>query len=151
MKSRKFKSVNFSNKKKEIYLIYNSGKEITLHYSDLGFSDLIDEAWIDKDTGRAAIGFKLSNGDEEFMPYDQPLSLKQDSEYQLQTQIEQLVFRINQTLTERKISKKYIARQLETSDNQIQRLLDPNILNKNLTQLYRLGALIDLDMKLLAA
>lgn len=151
MRSRKFKSVDFSNKKKEIQFVYSSGQEFTLHYSDFGFQSLIKEAWVDKETRGSAIGFKMADGSEDYIPYDQPLHIKKDPEYLLQIQMEYLVAKINETLKTKKVSKKYLARQLETSDNQIQRLLDPNILNKNLVQLYKLGALLNIDVKLLAA
>ena len=149
--SKKFKSVNFNNKTKEISLKYIGNKEVTLHYSDLGFKKLIDKAWVDKDTRGASVGFLFRDGSEEFMPYDQPLFLKNDPEYLLQTHIEQLIFEINQRISEKKISKKYLARKLGTSDNQVQRILDTSILNKNLKQLYTLAALIDLDISLKAA
>ncbi len=151
MKYKKFKSVDFNNKKKELYLYYYGGKEITLHYSDLGFKELIKEAWVDKDTKGASIGFLFPDGSEDYMPYDQPLYIKRDPEYLLQTHIENLVLCISEGIVSRKVSKKYLARQLGTSDNQIQRLLDPNILNKNLIQLYKLASLLQIDMKIEAA
>ena len=53
----------------------------------------------------------------------------------------------NKKKSGKKISKKYLARQLKTSDNQIQRLLNPNILNKNLIQLYKLAYLLNLEFE----
>ncbi|MCK6556598.1 MAG: hypothetical protein L6Q80_11990 [Dehalococcoidia bacterium] len=43
--------------------------------------------------------------------------------------------------------QRYLATQLGTSDNQIQRLLDPSILNKNLEQLYRIVLLLGLELE----
>jgi hypothetical protein len=43
--------------------------------------------------------------------------------------------------------QRYLATQLGTSDNQIQRLLDPSILNKNLEQLYRIALLLGLELE----
>jgi hypothetical protein len=40
-----------------------------------------------------------------------------------------------------------LATQLGTSDNQIQRLLDPSVLNKNLEQLYRISLLLGLELE----
>ncbi|MGR3319559.1 MAG: helix-turn-helix domain-containing protein, partial [Candidatus Anammoxibacter sp.] len=51
-------------------------------------------------------------------------------------------------LEKKKISKKFLARQLVTSDNQIQRLLNPNIPNKNLTQLYKIASILKLEFEL---
>ena len=81
------------------------------------------------------------------MPYDQPLFLIKDPEYMLRDHIENIVARINEEIDRKKISKKYLARQLKTSDNQVQRLLNPRIINKNLTQLYKLAALLGLEFE----
>lgn len=81
------------------------------------------------------------------MPYDQPLFLIKDPEYMLQNHIENIVARINEEIDRKKISKKHLARQLKTSDNQVQRLLNPQIVNKNLTQLYKLASLLDLEFE----
>ena len=56
--------------------------------------------------------------------------------------------RINEEIDRKKISRKYLARQLETSDNQIQRLFDPRLTNKNLPQLYKLAALLGLEFEM---
>jgi len=85
------------------------------------------------------------------MPYDQPLALNKDPKYLLQNQIETLIAKINFALKQKKMSKGYLARRLNTSDNQIQRLLNPKILNKNLTQLYRIASLLELEIELKAA
>lgn len=81
------------------------------------------------------------------MPYDQPLALAKDPESLLRNQMEHVVARIRDALTKKRISKRYLATQLGTSDNQIQRLLDPEILNKNLEQLYRLATLVGLELE----
>ena len=88
------------------------------------------------------------DGEVDYMPYDQPLAIAKDPEFMLQNHIEHVIAQINEELVNKKISKKYLARQLGTSDNQIQRLLNPNILNKNLTQLYKLAAMLGLQFEL---
>jgi ribosome-binding protein aMBF1 (putative translation factor) len=82
------------------------------------------------------------------VPYDQPLAIVKDPEFMLQNHIENVIAQIKEELARKKVSKKYLARQLETSDNQIQRLLNPNILNKNLTQLYKLASLLELQFEI---
>ena len=81
------------------------------------------------------------------MPYDQPLALARDPEFQLRTHIERLLVHIHRALAEKRISKRYLAEQLGTSDNQIQRLLDPAILNKNLEPLYAVALLLGLELE----
>jgi ribosome-binding protein aMBF1 (putative translation factor) len=74
-------------------------------------------------------------------------SAARDPEYMLRTQLERLLARIRQALADKHISERYLAEQLGTSDNQIQRLLYPSILNKNLEQLYRIGLLLGLELE----
>lgn len=145
MKSSKFKMISFNNHKKQFLFTYTSGKRAAVHYSQLGIKTPVATAWIDKETKGQSIGFTLSTGKTDYIPYDQPLALIKDSDYLLQNQIETIIAQIKEEISSRKLSKKYIAEQLKTSDNQIQRLLNPKILNKNLTQLYHILTLLNLE------
>ena len=153
MKNQKIKDAEFSNKKKELTVLYCSGKEVTIHYGSLGLNQSINDVWVDTETKGRSLVIELEDGDVEYMPYDQPLALIGDPEFLLQNHIEHIIAQINEELAKKRISKKYLARQLNTSDNQIQRLLNPNILNKNLSQLYKLAALLGLkfEMNIVAA
>ncbi len=148
MKSQKIKSARFSNKKKEIEVTYTSGKKVTIHFGSLGLSQNIKKVWVDKETGDRSLGIELLDGSIDYMPYDQPLAITQDPEFLLQNQIENIIAQIREVISRKNISLAYLARRLETSDNQVQRLLNPNILNKNLTQLYKLAALLELQFEI---
>jgi len=139
--------VRFDNRKRVLRVEYASGKRIAVHYGHLGITQKVVEAWVDKETRGRAVGIRLQDGSEEYMPYDQPLALARDPQYLLRTQIERVLARIQEALAAKGISKRYLARQLGTSDNQIQRLLDPAILNKNLEQLYRISVLLGLELE----
>lgn len=145
--SQKFKTISFNNRKKQLHCIYASGKQVTLHFGQLGIRKNIIRAWIDKETRSRSIGFELSDGSVEFMPYDQPLAVARDPEFLLQTHIEIMTAKIKEEIKRRGVSKRYLAEKLETSDNQIQRLLNPKILNKNLEQLYRIAGLLGLEFE----
>ena len=140
----KLKSVACHNRRRTIDVEYTSGKCVTVHYGQLGISQKIETAWVDKETHGRSIGMRFSDGTDTYMPYDQPLALAKDPEYLLQSHIERLVALVRHALAVKHISKRYLATQLGTSDNQIQRLLDPAILNKNLEQLYHVGSLVGL-------
>lgn len=150
MKAKKFKSAEANNRKKQITVSYTSGKRISIHYSSLGITENIKRVWIDSETRGQSVGMEYENGKTDYMPYDQPLAIAKDSEFVLQNQIENLIAQIKEAIHAKKISKRYLAEQLHTSDNQIQRLLNPAILNKNLEQLYRIGSLLNLDLELSA-
>jgi hypothetical protein len=148
MRNHKIESATFSNRKKELEITYSSGKTIAIHYGSLGISKNVSDVWVDKETGNRSLGIEFVDGKVDYMPYDQPLAIAKDPEFMLQNHIEHVTAQIREELAKRKISKKYLARQLGTSDNQIQRLLSPKILNKNLTQLYKLVSLLDLQFEL---
>ena len=148
MKSTRFKSVKFSNKNKKIKVEYTSGQKVVVHYGSLGIRKNIRSVWVDKETGNKSVGIEFLDGDVDYMPYDQPLYIVKDPEYLLQNHVENVIAQINEIISRKQVSRKYLARQLGTSDNQVQKLLNPKILNKNLTQLYKLGSLLGLEFKL---
>ncbi len=148
MRTQTFKSAEYSNKKKQIHITYASGKRVNVHYGSLGIRQNIKELWIDKETGGKSLGIKLADGSLDYMPYDQPLAILGDPEFALRNHIERVIAKIKEEIEKNKISKKYIAQQLKTSDNQVQRLLNPNILNKNLSQLYKVASLLGLEFEM---
>ena len=148
MKIERLKNVSFNNRNKQIEVHYLSGKKVIFHFGQIGFKQNIIRAWVDQETGKRTIGFEFDNGTKEYMPYDQPLALVRDPEFLLQTDIEVLIAKIKKELERQKISKRFLANQLHTSDNQIQRLLNPKILNKNLEQLYQIASLLGLKFEL---
>ena len=148
MRRQRFKKVDFSNHRRELYLTYRSGKTVTLHFSALGIKQKIASAHIDEETRGSSAVLNFTDGTVDYLPYDQPLHLARDPDYLLQEHIELITAQILAEIHKKKISKKHLARQLKTSDNQIQRLLDPTILNKNLSQLYKLASLVGLEAKL---
>ena len=143
----KFRSATFSNRKKEIHIVYASGKKVVVHYGSLGITDPIKHIRVDEETSGRSLKIEFADGKTDYMPYDQPLFLTRDPEYMSRDHIENIVASINEEIDRKKISKKYLARQLKTSDNQVQRLLNPRIMNKNLTQLYKLAALLGLEFE----
>jgi len=148
MKQQRFKAVTFNNRKRQLTVSYRSGKELTVPYMPLGITKTIAEATVDKETGHRSVKIVYQDGTTDYLPYDQPLALSRDPEFLLQQHIEILTADIKEALRAKKISKRYLAEQLQTSDNQIQRLLNPKILNKNLHQLYEVADLVGLQIQL---
>jgi hypothetical protein len=147
MKTGRIRAVTFDNRKRVLRVTYSMGKTAVVPFGMLGIQQKLADAWVDKETRGMAVGLRLEGGEEEFMPYDQPLALTRDPEFLLRTHIERLVAQIERALSAKRVSKRYLANQLGTSDNQIQRLLDPKILNKNLEQLYRIATLLGLELE----
>lgn len=153
MKHEKIRQVSVNNRKKELSVVYTSGKQIVVHYGLVGIEKNVTDAWPDPETGHRSIVLDYADGTQDFMPYDQPLAAVKDPEFLLRNDLERLTARIRQEAKRQRVSLRHIARQLGTSDNQIQRLLNPRILNKNLQQLYRIAAMLGLkvDLRLEAA
>lgn len=147
MKSERIRAVSFDNRRRRLAIEYASGKRAEVHYGHLAITTKVIEAWVDTETRGGAVDMRLEDGTEEYMPWDQPLALVQDPEFLLRTHLERVLAHIHRAFADKHISKRYLARQLGTSDNQIQRLLDPSSLNKNLTQLYRIALLLGIELE----
>lgn len=150
MKTERIRAVEFNNRRRTLRVGYASGKEAEIHYGQLGIRRRIAEVWVDRETRGRSVGIRFADGSEDYLPWDQPLALAKDPEYMLRDQMEHVVARIREALARKRISKRYLAVQLGTSDNQVQRLLDPSILNKNLGQLWRLATLAGLEFEFVA-
>lgn len=150
MKNKKLRSAEANNRKKQLSVTYTSGKTLSIHYSSLGITENVKRVWVDPETRGQSVGIEYESGKVDYMPYDQPLAVVKDPEFLLQNQIQNLIAQIKETIQTKKISKRYLAEQLHTSDNQIQRLLNPAILNKNLEQLYRVASLLGMELELSA-
>ena len=92
--TERIRAVRFDNRKRVLHLDYASGKHIEAHYGHLGITQKVVEVWVDKETRGHAIGIRLQDGREEYMPYDQPLALARDPEYLLRTQLERVLARV---------------------------------------------------------
>ncbi len=147
-RDEKIKAVSFNNRKKQLTVTYASGKTVSTHYAVLGIKSLINNAWVDNETKGRSIGFEFENGKKDYMPFDQPLFGAKDPDFLLINAIEHLTARIKDEIKAKKISKRFLSEKLNTSDNQLGRLLNPNILNKNLTQLFKIAAILDLKIEI---
>lgn len=143
----KFKKIDFCNRKKRLFLTYSNNKTFDVHYAELGISKNIKKVWIDKETNGKTLGIEFEDGNKDFMPYDQPLYLKKEPEYMLRLHIEHIVSDIKNMIKKKHISKAYIRDVLNTSDSQIQRLLNPSTVNKNLSQLYKIANILGLEFE----
>lgn len=139
--------VRHDNRRRMIQVTYSRSKRVEVHYGQIGIGEKISKIWIDSETKGRSIVIQFEDGRVEYMPYDQPLAIARDAEFMLQNHIERLIARIREAIASKRISKRFLAHRLETSANQIQRLLNPRILNKNLAQLYKLAALAGLELE----
>lgn len=77
----KFKSATFSNRTKEIHIVYASGKKVVVHYGSLGITDPVEQIQVDEETSGRTLKIEFAGGKTDYMPYDQPLFLVKGPEY----------------------------------------------------------------------
>src|SRR5256885_1729897 len=105
MNTERIKAAEFNNRRKTLTVRYASGKVIHVHYGQLGIRRNLESVWVDRETRGRSVGIRFTDGEEDFVPYDQPLALAQDPEYLLRTQIERLTAHLNEALKAKRISK----------------------------------------------
>ena len=148
MKVHKVTSVAFNNRKREVEVTYEGGQVVCLHYSQLKIYQHLQNAGVDPESGGMAFFVEKRNGRKDFIPYDIPLILSGDPDYLLQAEIEELLAEIRQRMKQHHLSKKFLARALETSDMQIERLLSLDNLNKNFIQLNRIAHVLGVTLSM---
>ena len=142
MKHRKFKLVRFNNKKKVFHLTYTSGLEIECPYSALSIDENVIEAGPDKEVGNHCFYFVLENGEKDYITFDQPLHIIRQPDYVREEVLCNITLELQKIIALKKISKREIARRLNTSVTQVNRLLDQTNYNKDLSQLIEIGTII---------
>lgn len=147
MKHKKFKKVEFDNKKRVFYLEYTSGLKVECPYSALGIRGKVINSAPDSEAGRHSFYFILDNGKKEFIPFDQPLHIAQNPEYVKQNTLYEVTKQLNQFIEQARVPKRELARRLGTSMSQLSRLLDTANYNKELARLIELAALLNYEFK----
>jgi len=147
MKHIRFKTISFDNKKRIFNIEYSSGLVIDCPYSALGISKKVTEAGPDKESGNHSFYFVLQNGHRDYVPYDQPLHIVQHPEYVREQTLYEMTKQINEFIRKEGISKREIARRINTSMSQLLRLLDPKNYKKELSRLIEIAALLNYEIK----
>lgn len=147
MKHKTFKKVEYDNKKKVFYLEYTSGLVLECPYSALGIRHKVVEARPDAEVGKHSFYFVLDNGEKDYVPYDQPLHVVQHPEYVKEQTLYEVTKQLNEFIKKAKISKRELARRLQTSMSQLLRLLDTTNYKKELVRLIELAAMLNYEFK----
>ena len=147
MKHRKFKKVEFNNKKKVFILTYTSGLKIECPYSALKINKKVIEAAPDKEVGGHSFYFVLENGHKDYVPYDQPLHIVQNLEYVKHEILFEITLQVNKIIKRSKISKRELARRLNTSLSQLNRLLDTTNYNKELSRFIEIAVILEQEFE----
>lgn len=147
MKHKKFKHVVFDNKKRVFHLAYSSGLKIDCPYSALKIKGKVTDAAPAAEAGGHSFYFVLESGKKDYVPYDQPLHIAQVPEYAKQQALYEMTKVINEFIRKEHISKRELARRLNTSLSQLARLLDTTNYKKELSRLIEIAALLNYEFK----
>lgn len=147
MKHKKFKTVEFNNKKRVFHLQYTSGLQLECPFSAIGLNQKVVEAGPDLEAGGHSFFYVLEDGSKDYVPYDQPLHITQHPEYVKEQALYEMTKLINQFIRKEKISKRELARRLHTSPSQLERLLDPTNHKKELSRLIEIAALLNYEFR----
>ena len=147
MKHKKFKKVEFDNKKRVFHLEYTSGLKIDCPYFSLRIKGKVIEAAPDSEVGGHSFYFVLEDGKKDYVPFNQPLHIAQNPEYVKEQTLYQVTKRLNEFIKSEGISKRELARRLHTSLSQLARLLDTTNYKKELSRLIEIAAILNYEFK----
>jgi len=148
----KIRSVQSNNRKHEFSVVNRAGVEYPFPYSRAEPrprpDDRIEEVFVDKELGNEAFTYTLESGAEGTVHIEQVLEYNEDPEYLADLLVYELSLEAQKRLDDRGLSRRQVARRLNTSVPQLYRLLDPANPNKSMKQLVALLHVLGCDVDL---
>jgi hypothetical protein len=148
----KVRQVTVNNRKAQVELTARSGKVLPVPYAQLDpkptARDQIREAYVDKELGSEAVTYILESGDQGSVHIDQALEYNQDPSYLAELVTHQLTVEVRRRVDRAGLSRRELARRLNTSVPQLYRLLDLANTRKSIRQLVGLLHLLGCDVTL---
>ncbi|HET6628342.1 MAG TPA: hypothetical protein VFG91_01055 [Woeseiaceae bacterium] len=148
----KIRSVAASNRKSEFSIVIRSGAEYAFPYSKADVrpsaSDPIEQLFVDKELGNEAFTYVLKSGKHGSIHIEQVLEYAEDPKYLADLLTYKLSIEAKKGLESSKLSRRQIAKRLNTSVPQLYRLLDPTNTSKSMKQLVALLHILDRDVEL---
>ena len=111
----------------------------------------IEEVFVDKELGNEAITYVLNSGDEGSIHMEQILEYNEDPTYLRDLLVYKLTVEAKQRVEESGLSRRELARRLNTSVPQLYRLLDTTKTRKSMNQLVSLLQVLDCSVDLVVA
>lgn len=147
MKHTRFRKVEFDNRKRVFHLEYTSGLKIECPYSSLKLESRIAEADPDPESGAHSFYFITERGEKNYVPFDQPLHIVQNPSYLKEQTMYEVTKQINKFIKLEGVSKRELARRLNTSLSQLSRLLDTTNYKKELGRLIEIAAMLNYEFR----
>jgi DNA-binding TFAR19-related protein (PDSD5 family) len=147
----KIRQVTVNNRKAQLELAVRSGKVYPVPYAKLDprptAKNRICEAYVDKELGREAVTYVLESGDKGAVHIEHALEYNQDPSYLAELLIHRLTVEARRRVDASGLSRRELARRLQTSVPQLYRLLDPTNTRKSLSQLVGLLHILDCEVQ----
>jgi len=148
----KIRSVTTNNRKNEFSVITRSGVEYAFPYSKAvprpSSDNRIQEAFVDKELGNEAFTYVLKSGDEGSVHIEQVLEYNEDPKYLADLLTYKLSLEAQKRIEGSELSRRQVAKRLNTSVPQLYRLLDPSNTQKSMKQLVALLHILNCDVDL---
>lgn len=148
----KIRNVVASNRKNEFTIVTRSGAEYPFPYSKADVrpsaKDPIEELFVDKELGNEAFTYFLKSGKQNSIHIEQVLEYNEDPEYLADLLTYKLSVEAKEGLESSALSRRQIAKRLNTSVPQLYRLVDPANTRKSMKQLVALLHILDRNVDL---
>ncbi len=148
----KIRRVTANNRKAQIELTAASGKVYPVPYARLDprptRKNRIREAYVDRELGSEAASYILESGDEGSVHIDHALEYNENPRFLAELLTQKLTVEARRRVERSGLSRRELARRLNTSVPQLYRLLDPANTRKSMGQLVALLHLLDCDVQL---
>ena len=138
----KIRSVDVNNRRKEFSVLTYSGIRYIFPYAKStprpDTSNRIESVFVDKELANEAITYVLQSGDEGSIHIEQFLEYNEDPAYLADLLTYKLTLEAQQRIESSGLSRRQIAKRLNTSLPQLYRLLDSANTRKSMNQLVTL-------------
>ena len=151
----KIRSVMANNKKREFLVVNRAGNEFCYPYrraaTPIKKSHQVRKAYVDSELAREAFTYILETGEEGSIHIEQVLEFNKDPTYLANLLTYKLTIECIKKVDGADISRRQLARQLNTSVPQLYRLLDPTNSSKSIKQLISLLSVLDCSVDLVVS
>jgi hypothetical protein len=148
----KIRKIAVNERKGQLEFTNYAGKSFPFPFARLeprpSASDRLIEVNIDDELDREAVTYRLASGAEGTVHIEQALDYNRDPAYLADLLIHRLTVQARTRADESGLSRRELARRLNTSLPQLYRLLDPTNTSKSLAQLVSLMHVLDCEVEL---
>ena len=149
----KISSVTADHRKREFCVQTAKGQRLAYPFSQAGMEPArgttISELYVDPELGDEAFTYALDSGEEGSVHLEQVLEYNRDPSYMADLVTYKLTVSAREGMAESGLSRRYIAKRLNTSVPQLYRLLDPANSRKSVGQLLALLHLLNREVEVI--